>query len=91
MDTIEIREREQSRLQPDSSSSSSEGENDVDDYDAARVGGTTTCGPRVYPAVIAEEEAECRKYVYVGQAVDSQADLESSELTIFSTLRYSSP
>ncbi|EPB72304.1 hypothetical protein ANCCEY_08587 [Ancylostoma ceylanicum] len=37
------------------------------------------CGPRVIPEVIAEEEAECRKYVYVGQAVDSQADLESRQ------------
>ncbi|KAL6729472.1 hypothetical protein Aduo_000522 [Ancylostoma duodenale] len=76
MDTIEIREREQSRLRPDSSSSSSEGENDIDDFDAARVSKTTTCGPRVIPEVIAEEEAECRKYVYIGQAVDSQADLK---------------
>ncbi|VDO84597.1 unnamed protein product [Heligmosomoides polygyrus] len=29
------------------------------------------------PDVISEEEAECRKYVYIGQAVDSQADLQS--------------
>ncbi|KAK6727108.1 hypothetical protein RB195_005045 [Necator americanus] len=78
MDTIEIREREQQRLKSDgsSSSASSESENDIDDNDVALTGKTTMCGPRVIPEVIAEEEAECRKYVYIGQAVDSQADLE---------------
>ncbi|CAJ0593474.1 unnamed protein product [Cylicocyclus nassatus] len=74
MDTIEIHEKEQHRLRPDSSSSSSEGENETDDYDAARMGRSTTCGPRVVSEVMAEEEAECRKYVYVGQAVESHAD-----------------
>lgn len=30
--------------------------------------------------VIEEEEEECRKYVYVGDAVDSNADLEARKL-----------
>lgn len=37
--------------------------------------------PTTYPNLIAEEEEEeARKYVYVGQAVDSQPDLESGEV-----------
>lgn len=79
MDTIEIREKEQNMLKSEIDSSSDEdGENDVDDFDYQDVK-TTTCGPRrVIPEVIAQEEAECRKYVYIGQAVDSEADLQLS-------------
>nr|CDJ92758.1 Protein F59F4.3 [Haemonchus contortus] len=80
MDTIESREREQSRLRPEvDSSSSDDAENDVDESDERRRGSKiTTCGPRAAISdVIAEEEAECRKYVYIGQAVDSHADLQS--------------
>lgn len=78
LDTMEVKEREQRHLRPDVESSSSEdGENDVDETDR-RDGRPTRCGLRVaVPDVISEEEAECRKYVYIGQAVDSQADLQS--------------
>ncbi|KAK6029138.1 hypothetical protein OSTOST_04755 [Ostertagia ostertagi] len=76
LDTVENKEREQSRLRPEMDSSSSEdGGNDIDESDGH---GVKTCGPRTAISdVIAEEEAECRKYVYIGQAVDSQADLKS--------------
>lgn len=77
MDTIEIREKERNMLKSEIDSSSDEGsESDVDDF-AYQDGKATTCGPRgVITEVIAQEEAECRKYVYIGQAVDSQADLQ---------------
>ncbi|KAK6034413.1 hypothetical protein COOONC_28085 [Cooperia oncophora] len=75
MDTIESREREQSRLRPDIDSSSSEDGGNDDESDGR---GAKTCAPRcAISDVIAEEEAECRKYVYIGQAVDSHADLKS--------------
>uniref|UniRef100_A0A0N4Y0Q4 G_PROTEIN_RECEP_F1_2 domain-containing protein n=1 Tax=Nippostrongylus brasiliensis TaxID=27835 RepID=A0A0N4Y0Q4_NIPBR len=79
MDTIEFKEREQKRLQPDVESSSSEdGENDTDEYNGRNQSSNVPQRSRVaVPDVISEEEEECRKYVYVGQAVDSQADLET--------------
>ncbi|KAJ1368145.1 hypothetical protein KIN20_029214 [Parelaphostrongylus tenuis] len=77
MDTIEMKEKERSMLKSEIDSSSDEDDgNEIDDLDY-QDGITTMCGPgRVIPEVIAQEEAECRKYVYVGQAADSQADLQ---------------
>lgn len=76
MDTMEIKEREERRLRTESSSTDEEG-NEADDADVHNHR-PTNYGPRiVFPDVISEEEAECRKYVYVGEAVDSQADLQS--------------